>query len=112
MDIYVRIRPVPKVSNRVIVEHSENKLEFNIPRDAAQVGVPSELEILCGQPGREKHIKVHREMAIGPAQCNPQKTLPLFSPLNAPELRAAAMPLDNHACTYFGPANKNSKLRG
>mmetsp|Transcript_31029 Transcript_31029/g.80829 ORF Transcript_31029/g.80829 Transcript_31029/m.80829 type:complete len:928 (+) Transcript_31029:376-3159(+) len=44
VDIYVRIRPVPKASSRVVVEHSENKLEFNIPRDATQGYVNNQRE--------------------------------------------------------------------
>ncbi|KAF5843229.1 P-loop containing nucleoside triphosphate hydrolase protein [Dunaliella salina] len=44
VDIYVRIRPVPKASSRVVVEHSENKLEFNIPRDANQGYVNNQRE--------------------------------------------------------------------
>lgn len=32
VDIFVRIKPVPKASNRLLVDPSENKVEFNIPR--------------------------------------------------------------------------------
>ncbi|PNG99849.1 Kinesin-like protein KIF6, partial [Tetrabaena socialis] len=33
IDIYVRIKPVPKASNRLVVDNAENKIEFNIPRN-------------------------------------------------------------------------------
>ncbi|KXZ55340.1 KLP1 protein [Gonium pectorale] len=33
IDIFVRIKPVPKASNRLVIDTSENKVEFNIPRN-------------------------------------------------------------------------------
>ncbi|GFH05643.1 kinesin-like protein [Haematococcus lacustris] len=35
IDIFVRIRPVAKPSPRLVVDNSDNRLEFNMPRDAA-----------------------------------------------------------------------------
>lgn len=35
IDIFVRIRPSPKPSPRLNLDPTENKLEFNIPRDLA-----------------------------------------------------------------------------
>lgn len=32
VDIFVRIKPVPKPSGRLMVEAAESKVEFNIPR--------------------------------------------------------------------------------
>ena len=34
IDIYLRIRPVAKASNQLLVDHTENKVEFNLPRSA------------------------------------------------------------------------------
>lgn len=35
IDIFVRVKPVPKASPRLAVDTLENKVEFNIPRDVA-----------------------------------------------------------------------------
>lgn len=34
IDIFLRVRPVKSPSNRLIVDQTENRVEFNIPRDA------------------------------------------------------------------------------
>eukprot|EP00879_Flechtneria_rotunda_P025732 GHRR01027371.1.p1 GENE.GHRR01027371.1~~GHRR01027371.1.p1 ORF type:complete len:323 (+),score=74.77 GHRR01027371.1:204-1172(+) len=35
IDIFLRIKPVPRPTNRILVDSLEGKVEFNIPRDAA-----------------------------------------------------------------------------
>lgn len=44
VDIYVRIRPVAKPSSRLVAEQSENKVEFNIPHQAAHGYVNNQRE--------------------------------------------------------------------
>lgn len=35
IDIYLRVKPVAKPSSQVVLDQAENKLEFNIPREAS-----------------------------------------------------------------------------
>lgn len=69
IDIFVRVRPVPKASTRLQVDQIENKVEFNLPRDAAQGYVNNQRE----------HYEFRFNGVIGPDakqdEVRPSKTL-------------------------------------